>query len=460
MHSIDITALILAAGEGKRMKSKKSKLVHKICGKPMIEWVYDAVEGAGIVDKVVVTGKNGEQIRDCLKDSVSYVTQEKKLGTGHAVMQAEQHFMNYDGVIMILCGDTPLITADTISQAIREHEQDGRCATVLTAVLDNPGGYGRIKRDMIGNVLGIIEHRDATESEREIREINSGMYLFSSKDLFDALKDINNDNDQGEFYLTDALAVLLGKGLKVGVFKMQDPNEVLGVNDRAQLQQASELLQKKILYRHMMAGVTIMDPGSTFIDSDVKIGCDTVVYPGTILEGKTEIGEDCIIGPNSRLVDVVAGNNNTINNSVVLDSTLGNDLQIGPFAYIRPESRIGDKVKIGDFVEIKKSVIGSRTKIPHLAYIGDAEIGENTNIACGVITVNYNGAKKSKTIVGNNAFVGCNVNLIAPVSVNDNSYIAAGSTITEDVPEYSMSIARCRQENKEGWVLKKGLQRK
>jgi UDP-N-acetylglucosamine diphosphorylase/glucosamine-1-phosphate N-acetyltransferase len=455
-----ITALILAAGEGKRMKSKKSKLVHKICGKPMIEWVYDSIENAGIIDKVVVTGKNGEQVKECLKDKVSYVTQEQQLGTGHAVMQAEQHFKNYEGIILVLCGDTPLITTETITQAIKEHEQDGRIATVLTAEVDNPTGYGRIKRDTMGRVIGIVEHRDASDSEKEIREINSGMYIFSSRHLFGALKEIRNDNDQGEFYLTDALAILLGKGLKVGVYKMQDQNEVLGVNDRVQLQCTQEIMQRKILKKHMIAGVTIMDPVSTFIDDKVEIGCDTIIYPGTILEGRTVIGEDCLIGPNSRLTNTIVGNNTNINSSVIIDSTLGNEGQIGPFAYIRPESKIGDKVKIGDFVEIKKSIIENRTKIPHLAYIGDAEVGENTNIACGVITVNYNGQVKSKTIVGKNAFVGCNVNLVAPVKVNDNAYIAAGTTVTEEVPEYSMSIGRCRQENKEGWVLKKGLQRK
>lgn len=455
-----ITALILAAGEGKRMKSRKSKIVHAVCGKPMIEWVCGIVEGAGIKDKVVITGKNGEQVRDCLKDKVSYVTQEVQLGTGHAVMQAEEYFKDYDGLVFVLCGDAPLISAETISNTISGHERADRSATVVTAVLDNPYGYGRIKRDENGDVTGIIEHRDATEDERKICEINSGMFLFSSIDLFSALKEINNNNDQGEYYLTDVLTVLIAKGKKVGAYKMNDPEEVNAINDRVQLHQASEIMRKRIIKRHMLAGVTFIDAATTYIDEDVVIGCDTVVYPGSIIEGRTCIGEDCTIGPNARLVNSKIGEGVTVNSSIVLDSVVGNDVQIGPFAYIRPGSNISDKVKIGDFVEIKKSVIGERTKIPHLAYIGDSEVGENTNIACGVITSNYNGKTKSKTIIGSNAFVGCNVNLIAPVTVCDNSYIAAGSTITEEVPEYSMSIARCRQENKEGWVLKKGMQRK
>ncbi len=456
----NITALILAAGEGKRMKSRKSKLTHRICGKAMIEWVHCAVKKAGIEDTVVVAGQRADQVMDCLKDRVSYVMQQEQLGTGHAVMQAEQHFSNYDGMVFVLYGDTPLVTHDTILKTIREHLSQNNAMTVVTAVADNPGGYGRIIRDGGGDVLGIVEHRDASDSEKEIREINSGMVLFSSKELFAALKKINNKNDQGEFYLTDVLGVFKEKGLKVGASRMENPDEVLGVNDRVQLCQVSELLRKKILERHMLAGVTIMDPNSIYIDEDVEIGMDTVIYPGTILEGATKIGEDCVIGPHTRLTNSVAGNNTSITNSVVTDSSVGDNTTIGPFAYIRPESRIGDKVKIGDFVEIKKSVVGNRTKIPHLAYIGDSEVGENTNIACGVITVNYNGKTKNKTVIGSNAFVGCNVNLVAPVKVSDSSYIAAGSTITEDVPENALSIARSRQINKADWVIKKGMQRK
>lgn len=456
----NITALILAAGEGKRMKSKKSKLIHLICGKAIVEWVYNAVAGAGIRDVVVVAGKKADQVMDCMKDRAGFVMQNEQLGTGHAVMQAEHYFRDYEGLVFVLCGDTPLITHETVSNTIEEHIHRKNTATIVTAELVNPAGYGRIKRDGSGNVLGIIEHRDASDAEREIREINSGMYLFSSKELFDSLKSIENNNDQGEFYLTDVIAVMKARGFKVGAFKMKNPEEVLGVNDRVQLCSAAEIIRKRILERHMLSGVTIMNPESTFIDEDVKIGMDTVIYPGVLLEGSTIIGEDCVIGPGTRLINTVVGDNTSISNSVAADSSIGNEATVGPFAYIRPESRIGSKVKIGDFVEVKKSVIGNRTKIPHLAYIGDSEVGENTNIACGVITVNYDGIKKSRTKIGNNAFVGCNVNLVAPVHVNDSSYIAAGSTITEDVPANALSIARSRQVNKQDWVIKKGMQRK
>lgn len=455
-----IMALVLAAGEGRRMKSRKSKMIHVICGKAMIQWVYDSVEGAGIKDSIIVVGQKAEQIIDCMGDKVRYVLQEKQLGTGHAVKQAEQYFKDSSGYVLVMYGDTPLVTSDTLSRTIEYHKNGNYAATVITAEMEDPTGYGRIIRDADRNIMHIVEHRDATSQEKAINEINSGMYLFSAGKLSEALKEMNNCNDQGEYYLTDIIGILIGKGQKVGAFKTGNSDEIRGINDRVQLQQASDILRKKVLTGLMLSGVSIIDPGSTFIDAGVEIGMDTIIYPGTIIEGGTKIGDDCVIGPNSRLVNIQTGNNVKINSSIALDSIIGNDAQIGPFAYIRPESRIGNKVKIGDFVEVKKSVIGERTKISHLAYIGDAEIGENTNIACGVITSNYDGRKKSRTVIGSNAFVGSNVNLIAPVIVNDNSYIAAGSTITEEVPENALAIARCRQENKEGWVIKKGMQRK
>ena len=455
-----ITALILAAGEGKRMKSKYSKLTHKVCGKAMIEWVCRSAEDAGVNESVAVVGHKAEQVKECLGDRVKYILQEKQLGTGHAVMQADKYIGNSSGYVLVLYGDTPLITSKTISETINFHKTSGSKATVITAELADPSGYGRVLRDSSGNVSRIVEHRDASEQERAVREINSGMYLFSAKELAEALKEIKNDNDQGEYYLTDTLEILIKKGFKVSAYKIADPDEVMGVNDRLQLHQASEVLRKRILKKLMLAGVTIIDAASTYIEDEVVIGIDTIIYPGTIMEGKSVIGEDCVIGPNSRLVSSKIGNGVKFNNSIVLESTIGDEAQIGPFAYIRPDSRIEDKVKIGDFVEIKKSVIGKKTKIPHLTYIGDAEVGENTNVACGVVTVNYDGKKKSKTIIGSNAFVGCNVNLVAPVTVQDNSYIAAGSTITEEVPENSLAIARCRQVIKEDWVNKRGMQRK
>jgi bifunctional UDP-N-acetylglucosamine pyrophosphorylase/glucosamine-1-phosphate N-acetyltransferase len=454
-----LMAVILAAGEGKRMKSKKSKVIHKVCGKPIIKWVYDAVKKSGIEDTVFVVGHRQDQVRECLGDQVSYAVQEKQLGTGHAVMQAEDFLKDKGGIVVVLYGDTPLISGRTITDAIGYHRENGNSATVITAELNDPTGYGRIVRNGKGHFLKIVEHKDAKGSEKDIREINSGIYCFNIKDLIEALKELGNDNSQGEYYLTDTLEILMNKGLKVGAIKIEDPNEILGINDRKQLVEASQIIRKRILEKHMASGVTIIDPDTVYIDEEVKIGIDTIIYPCAYLEGNTVIGEEAIIGPNSRLVNSKIGNGTEVNNSVVLDSSIGDNTHVGPFAYVRPSSSIGNNVKIGDFVEIKKSVIGDDTKISHLTYIGDAEVGKNVNLGCGVVVVNYDGKKKNKTVIGDNAFVGCNVNLVSPVEVKDNAYIAAGSTITEEVPENALAIARSRQVNKEDWVIKKDMKR-
>jgi bifunctional UDP-N-acetylglucosamine pyrophosphorylase / glucosamine-1-phosphate N-acetyltransferase len=455
-----LMAIVLAAGEGKRMKSKNSKVIHKICGKALIEWVCESVDQAGVKESVLVVGHRQDQIRECLGNWVKYAVQSEQLGTGHAVMQAREYLLGKAGYVVVLCGDTPLITKDTILSTIEYHEKCGNSATVITAELADPCGYGRIVRDETGNVLKIVEHKDTNEDEKNINEINSGMYCFNIDDLLDALDKLDNNNNQGEYYLTDTLEILIKKGLKVGAIKVSDSDEILGINNRMQLAEAGSIMRKRILLKHMAAGVSLIDPESTYIDGDVEIGGDSVLYPGTIIEGKTSIGEDCIVGPNSRIINSSLGNRVEANNSVIIDSAVGNDTHVGPFAYIRPGSNIGRNVKIGDFVEVKKSIIGDKTKISHLSYIGDAEIGSNVNLGCGVVVVNYDGKSKNKTIVGDNAFVGCNVNLISPVVVNNNAYIAAGSTITEEVPENSLAIARERQVIKEDWVIKKGMQRK
>ncbi|HEY9061844.1 MAG TPA: bifunctional UDP-N-acetylglucosamine diphosphorylase/glucosamine-1-phosphate N-acetyltransferase GlmU [Pseudobacteroides sp.] len=454
-----IMAVVLAAGEGKRMKSKNSKVIHKICGKTLVEWVVDAAGSCGIKESVIVVGHRQDQVRDCLKDRVSYAVQEKQLGTGHAVMQAEKYLEGKEGHVIILCGDTPLITSDTIDKTIKFHIGNKCGATVITADFEDPTGYGRIVRDSNGNVLKIVEDKDANIEEKNIREINSGIYCFNIKDLLTSLKELNNNNVQGEYYLTDTLEIILKKGSKVGAVKISDPSEILGINDRVQLSKAGEIIRNRVLEMHMRAGVTIIDPKSVYIDDGVKIGMDTIIYPGSYIETGSIIGEEAIIGPNSRVVGSIIGNITEINNSVIIDSKVGNNTHIGPFAYLRPGSKIGNNVKIGDFVEVKKSVIGDDTKVSHLTYIGDAEVGNNVNLGCGVVVVNYDGKNKNKTIIGDNAFVGCNVNLISPVTVKDNAYVAAGSTITEEVPENSLAIARSRQVNKEDWVVKKGMQR-
>ncbi|HQA56629.1 MAG TPA: bifunctional UDP-N-acetylglucosamine diphosphorylase/glucosamine-1-phosphate N-acetyltransferase GlmU [Acetivibrio sp.] len=452
-----LMAVILAAGEGKRMKSKKAKVLHEICGMPLVKWVYQSVRKAGIEDTVIVVGHKAEDVKEKLGDEILYAFQEKQLGTGHAVMQAQDYFANKEGYVMVLYGDTPLVTSDTISDAIRFHKENNNSATVITADLDDPTGYGRIVRSGDGSVLRIVEHKDANDEEKSIKEVNSGMYCFNISDLREALSELNNNNSQGEYYLTDTIEILLKKGKNVRAIKVKDSDEILGINDRIQLAKAGEIIRNRILQRFMENGVTIIDSASTFIDQEAEIGIDTIIYPSTIIEGNTKIGEDCVIGPGSRIVSCEIADGVEVKNSVVLESSIDSGTKVGPFAYIRPGSKIGKNVKIGDFVEVKKSIIGDKTKISHLTYVGDAEIGKGVNLGCGVVVVNYDGKKKNKTVVGDNCFVGCNVNLISPVEIKDNAYIAAGSTITDLVPENSLAIARSRQVIKEDWVIKKGM---
>lgn len=451
--------IILAAGEGKRMKSKLPKVLHKVCGKPMIDHIIEAMNGANVNDLIVVVGHKAEIVKEHLDNKVSTAFQEKQLGTGHAVMCCEDFLKDKEGTVIILAGDAPLITSETISKVFDYHVKNGYSATILTADAEDPTGLGRIIRNEQGDIERIVEHKDATEDERNIKEVNSANYCFDIQELLKALKKIDNDNAQGEYYLTDTIEIIKNSGKKVGAYKT-DFVEFMAVNSRVQLQEASDAMNKRTLKRLMDEGVTIINPNNTYIDSDAKIGIDTVIYPGTIIEGKCIIGEDCIIGPNSRIVKSEIGNGVEIQNSVVLESAVGDETHVGPFAYIRPESVIGKKVRIGDFVEIKKSSIGDGTKVSHLTYIGDAEVGEKCNFGCGTVFVNYDGSKKYKTKIGNHAFIGCNCNLIAPIEIGDNAYLAAGSTITDNVPDGSLAIARERQVNKDGWVDKRNIWKK
>lgn len=448
-----LCSIILAAGEGKRMKSKNPKPLQVAGGKALIDWVLTAVKSAGSKENIVVIGHLADKVKEHLGDTVKYAYQYEQLGTGHAVMQGIEPISNVDGTVMVVCGDTPLITAETLQGAYDEHIKSGNSATVITAICNNPFGYGRIVRKD-GAVVKIVEQKDATEEEKAICEINSGMYLFDIQMLKAALSQLTNNNSQGEYYLTDVLEILLNNGGKIGAYSA-DFEETLGVNDRVQLAEADRLLNKRNVTRLMLNGVQILNPDSVRVDPDVTVGCDTVIYPGTILEGSTQIGEDCVIGPNSKITNCKIGNHTDVQSSVALNSEIGDGTTVGPFAYIRPNSKIGNNIKVGDFVEIKNASIDDGTKISHLTYVGDADVGKHVNFGCGTVIVNYDGASKHRSTIEDDCFIGCNTNLVSPVTLRKGAYTAAGSTITDEVPENSLAIARARQVNKTEWKRKK-----
>ena len=445
-------AVILAAGKGTRMKSSLYKVLHPVCGKPMVQHVVDQVSQLEVQKLVTVVGHGAEKVQDQLGSASEFALQTEQLGTAHAVMQAADALGNEEGTTLVICGDTPLITAETMEALLKQHEEAGAMATVLTACIEEPTGYGRIVRNENGHVEKIVEHKDANEVERAIKEINTGTYCFDNKALFSSLSKVSNENVQGEYYLPDVIEILKSEGHIVSAYQTEHFDETLGVNDRVALSQAEDIMKKRINRKHMVNGVTIIDPNNTYISVDAKIGNDTVIYPGTIIEGYTVIGSNCEVGPHTVIRDSEVGDNTTIRQSTVHDSKIGTDVAIGPFAHIRPQSVIGNEVRVGNFVEIKKTVFGNGSKASHLSYIGDAQIGEGVNLGCGSITVNYDGQNKFKTVIGDGVFIGCNSNLVAPVTVGDGAYVAAGSTITEDVPAKALSIARTRQTNKEDYV--------
>lgn len=448
----DTIALILAAGSGSRMKSKQPKVLHQVAGKPMLQHVIDQAEDLGAQKTIVVIGNAAEQVREVIGENVDYVYQKEQLGTGHAVMQAKQLLKNHPGNVLLLYGDTPLITSQSLKKLIQYHENNKFGATVLTAKVKDATGYGRMIRNNTGNIEAIIEHKDASEEQLKIKEINSGMYYFKSELLCHALEYLANDNTQGEYYITDTIEILNKNGYHIGGYTIEQADEIKGVNTRVQLAQAESYMRRSINTYWMEQGVTMIDPDTSYIHKDVIIGQDTIIYPGTQIEGSTIIGSNCIIGAHSKIVSSTIEDDVEIQFSTILESSVKNNAKIGPYAYIRPYCVIGENVKIGDFVEVKNSSIGKDSKASHLTYIGDAEVGEDVNIGCGVVFVNYDGHKKHKTIVRDHVFVGCNVNLVAPVEVKEGSYVAAGSTITDEVPPNSLAIARSKQVNKEGWV--------
>lgn len=449
------TSVILAAGMGTRMKSKMPKVLHKVCGKPLSKWVIDASEAAGADKVCAVVGHKAETVKEVLGDVCEFALQAEQKGTGHAVMQAIDVIKNSKGEVVILNGDTPLITAETINKAIEYHKNNGNQATVITAILDDATGYGRIVRDNDGSVLKIVEQKDASKEEKKINEVNSGMYVFDAQSLVYALDKITPNNAQGEYYLTDTLEILLSAGKKIGGYAISDNDEIRGINDRVQLNEAEKIMQKRINEYHMRNGVTMRNPESVYIEDGVEIGNDTEICQNVTIKSGTKIGSDCVIGSGSMLDRGVIHDGVDVLSSVILESEVDEGTHVGPFAYIRPNCHVGKEVKVGDFVELKNSNIDDGTKISHLTYIGDSDVGKRVNFGCGTVTCNYDGKKKYRTTIGDDCFVGCNTNFVSPINVGDGVYIAAGSTITEDIPENSLSIARARQVNKEGWKDKR-----
>jgi bifunctional UDP-N-acetylglucosamine pyrophosphorylase/glucosamine-1-phosphate N-acetyltransferase len=442
---LDYSAVILAAGKGVRMRSQIPKVVHAVAGQPMVKHVVQAVYQAGVNKITLVVGHGRDTIENLFEaGQVGIAVQEQQLGTGHALMQAEKNVAG-DGNIIVLAGDTPLIRAATIKALIDRHEESAAAATVLTTSVEDPTGYGRVLRNEDGSLNRIVEEKDANSEEKAIHEINSGMYCFKTEAVFKALQHINTSNAQNEYYLTDVLKIFIAQGQRVEIQKTDAVEDIYGINDRVQMAQAEAILRQRKSLELMQNGVTIMDPATTFIDAQVEIGSDTVILPFTMIQGTTVIGQMCEIGPSTRISDSSIGNNVHMENSRVMQAVVGDRCTIGPFAYLRPGAVLHDEVKVGDFVEIKKSVIGENSKVPHLSYVGDATVGRKVNIGAGTITCNYDGRNKYETILADGVFIGSNTNLVAPVKIGENSMTGAGSTITRDVPPQTLAVERAEQ---------------
>lgn len=451
---MNLKIVILAAGQGTRMKSKIPKVLHKVLDKPMLDHVMEAAQVVTNNKPIVVIGHMSDMVREHLGDKAEIALQEEQLGTGHAVMMAE-HYIDDEDEVLILCGDTPLIKGETLKE-MTKIKSEGYAAVVMSAVEDDPTGYGRIIRDESNDFMRIREQKDASEEEKAIKEINAGMYIINGKLLKENLSKLSVNNAQREYYLTDVLEHIKNAGHRIGVYQA-DKMEIMGVNSRLQLSEAERIMRLDVNKMHMANGVTLIDTNSTYIDKNVKIGRDTIIYPNCHIKGNSIIGEDCIIRENTTIEDSHIEDHVTIKSSTILSSKVGARTTIGPYAYLRPKSVLGEDVKIGDFVEVKNAEIGNGSKASHLSYIGDAVVGKNVNIGCGVVFVNYDGKNKFKSIVEDNAFIGSNSNLVAPVTVKEGGYIATGSTVTVDVPEGALCVARAREVIKEGWRTKKGL---
>lgn len=447
-------AIILAAGKGTRMKSKLYKVLHSVSGKPMVEHVINRVSETNPDEIITIIGHGAEKIKEQLGERSQYALQAEQLGTGHAVLQASSFLKGKEGTTLVINGDTPLLTTETLNNLFEYHQRKHASVTILTTKTKDPTGYGRIIRDHFGIVEKIVEQKDTTSEEALIQEINTGTYCFDNKTLFDALNKIGIDNTQGEYYLTDIIEILKYESNTIASYQIKDFDESMGINDRAALAKANELMRQRINKMHMSNGISFVDPSRTYIDSGVVIGSDTVIEAGVQIKGKTVIGQGCVIGAHSRIINSMIEDKVVVEQSVIENSYIKKGADVGPFAHIRPNSEVCEGVHIGNFVEVKNSKIGKNTKVGHLTYIGDATLGEEINVGCGVVFVNYDGKDKHHTVIGDNSFIGSNVNIIAPVKVEQNTSIAAGSTITDDIPEHALAISRVRQVNKEGYAKK------
>ncbi len=429
----DLLTVVLAAGKGTRMKSDTNKVLHQIAGKEMVNHVIDTANKISS-EVICIVGHQAEKVKEAVTTDVKFKLQSEQLGTGHAVMQARNEIENHSGDVLILYGDIPLIREKTLRNMKNFHDNQSANLTIITTLLKNPTGYGRIINNEDSEIIKIVEEDDATIKEKEINEISSGIMCIDSNNFTEALDDLDNDNVQNEYYLTDVVDSIRNEKGKILPYKIDNREEITGVNDRVNLSKAEKVTRERINKKHMLKGVTIIDPQTTYIDENVEIGADTIIYPFTYIEGETQIGSHTVIKPHNHIIDTIIGDNNNIKNSnVIKESMIKNDCNIGPFAHIRPGCIIADGVKIGDYVELKKANISEKTKVPHLAYVGDAAIGSQTNVGAGTIFANYDGKNKHKTIIGNSVFIGSNSTLVAPLKIEDRGKTGAGAVVTKDV---------------------------
>ncbi|SIS85906.1 bifunctional UDP-N-acetylglucosamine diphosphorylase/glucosamine-1-phosphate N-acetyltransferase GlmU [Alicyclobacillus vulcanalis] len=446
------TAVVLAAGHGTRMKSQTHKVLHPVCGKPMIHHLLDSLGEAGIGQVVVVVGQHREQVEASIQGRAEIAVQEKQLGTADAVRAAMPLVSPESETVVVLYGDAPLIRPETILTLMRLREENRAACVVLAAEVANPTGLGRVFLNDRGEVKRIVEEKDATLEERKHRLINTGIYAFRRDALEQALAEVNNDNAQGEYYLTDTALILSRRGERVIAHIAEDEDEIASVNNRVELARVEAICRRHILEHWMREGVTVMDPAATYVEADVELAPDVTLLPGTMLAGRTRIASGAVVGPNARLVDTIVGEGARVQYTVAVEAVIGPGAEVGPFAYLRPGADIGARVKIGDFVEVKNSRIGDDTKVSHLAYVGDADVGRNVNVGCGAITVNYDGERKHRTVIGDDSFIGSNVNLIAPVTIGKGAYVVAGTTVTDDIGDDGFAIGRVPQTTKPNYV--------